>query len=644
MEHRVILCGLGRVGGRILDHLRASGHAVHVVSLDAMPEGWPEGVGYTAGDCRRPEVLAKAGIATATGVIIVTSDDMVNITTAFAVRQLTPTARIVVRMFNQNLLPRLGAVVKNAVALSVSSLTAPLLALTALTGDSLGAFQLDAGAQQVAAITVDAGSDLVGRRIGDLAAQYKLLVVAWTPAGEADRLWTSIPGDGCLGVGDSLIVCGAPATLAPLLSSGRGELLSGVRWAGWLRRQFRAVRRTFASIDFALKLAAGTLFAVIAASTAVFYFAEGKALPDAFYNTVSIIATGGELHGEDRATWVRVYLSGLKLSGAALVAAFTAIFTQYLIRAKLGGALEVRRIPDSGHVVVCGLGNVGFRCVTELVRLGTPVVAIDKVNDNPFAATVRRMGIPVIVGDCTVPVVLRQANAHTARATLAVTDHELANLEVALLVREMAPAERVVVRLNDPLFAAAVRESADIRHAVSVPALAAPAFAAALLGDRVQTLVTVAGRTLAVVDLIVQPHDPCLFEKSLIAAMIDYGFLPVAVGGAEPFTTAGLPRSKRLNAGDRLTVFAELPTLERLLRREAAPAGWRVEIDSYPVPTTEALIPIVRTNRGCTQEEAVKLVSVVPLMLADRLTRGEAEELLARLTRDKVTGRIEAMA
>ena len=82
----------------------------------------------------------------------------------------------------------------------------------------------------------------------------------------------------------------------------------------------------------------------------------------------------------------------LKIAGAALLAGFTAIFTNYLIRARLGGALEVRRIPDGGHVVVCGLGNVGFRCVEELVRMGEPVVAVDRVNDNPFAATVRRMG------------------------------------------------------------------------------------------------------------------------------------------------------------------------------------------------------------------------------------------------------------
>ena len=45
--------------------------------------------------------------------------------------------------------------------------------------------------------------------------------------------------------------------------------------------------------------------------------------------------------------------------GVALVVAFTAILTNYLIRVNLGGALDVRRIPESGHIIVCGLGNIG---------------------------------------------------------------------------------------------------------------------------------------------------------------------------------------------------------------------------------------------------------------------------------------------
>ena len=45
------------------------------------------------------------------------------------------------------------------------------------------------------------------------------------------------------------------------------------------------------------------------------------------------MATGGDLHDEDlESDWMRVYVSFLRIVGAALWAAFTAIVTNYLLR------------------------------------------------------------------------------------------------------------------------------------------------------------------------------------------------------------------------------------------------------------------------------------------------------------------------
>lgn len=640
MERPVVLCGLGRVGWRVLDFLRSTGVPVVAVDLHAAADD-PRlgGARLVKGDCRQAAVLEQAGVAGARGVVIVTSDDLVNVSTALLVRRLNPDGRVVVRMFNQNLIPRFGSAVRNTTALSVSALTAPLLALTALTGDSLGAFKLDTGPHQVAEVTAAEGSDLAGRTVSDLAARHKLLVLAHTPADGESRLLHDVAGDAPLSPGDRVVLCGRPDDLGPLLEAGQGDLLPGVLWAGWLRRQWRTVRRTVGAIDLPVKLGTSALFLTLFVSTLVFRYGLGTGWADGLYQTVTVVATGSELHGENQPGWVKVFLSVLKIAGAALLAGFTAIFTNYLLKARLGGALEARKIPDGGHLVVCGLGNVGYRCVEELVRMGKPVVAVDRVNDNPFAATVRRMGVPVIVGDATVAEVLRQARADAARAVIAATSSELANLEIALLVRQENPTQRVVVRLTDPDFAQAVREAANIRLAVSVPALAAPAFAAALYGDRVQTLVSVGGRTLAVVELTVQPNDPCLHETSLTAAMVDYRLLPVAVSGREPFAVQGIPRGYRLRDGDRLTAVIGLSDLERLLRRERAAAEWEVVIDTHPPLASGSLVPVVRTARGCTQAEAEELVKQPAFTLASGLTRGAAEELLALVSRERAKAR-----
>jgi Trk K+ transport system NAD-binding subunit len=571
VDRPVILCGFGRVGRRILDHLVAAGQPVAVVSLKPPPRPLPPGATFVRGDCCLPETLEAAGVGSARGVIVVTDDDLVNVNCALLVRRLNPDVRVVVRMFNQTLIPRLGAAVRNVTALSVSALTAPLIALTALTGDARGAFDLDGKPQLVAEVIVADGSPLAGRRLGEAAAAHRLLVLSRGRGRDEPDLWPALDPDARLAAGDAVVACGSPDDLAPLLAGDRDGPLGRVRWAGWVRRQFRTLGRTLGAIEWPVTAASVGLFVTLFASTLVFRFGVGEGWADSLYRTVSVVATGSDLQGQRLPEWAKVFVSVLKIAGAALVAGFTAIFTQYLLRAKLGGALEAGRIPDGGHVVVCGLGNVGFRCVEELHRLGQSVAAIELVADSPFAATVRRMGVPVIVGDATVSTVLDQARAGTARAVIAATESELSNLEIGLLVRERNPAQRVVVRLTEPAFAEAVRAAADIKLAVSVPALAAPAFAAALFGDRVQTLLTVGSRTLAVVELVVQPDDGTLADRPLAAAAAEYRFRPVGMGGRPPFACGEPPDGLRLQPGDRLTAVIAVPDLERLLRREPVP-------------------------------------------------------------------------
>ncbi|MBN9119382.1 MAG: NAD-binding protein [Planctomycetes bacterium] len=637
MERPVVLCGLGRVGWRVLASLRAAGLPAVVLDINTSPDD-PRLNGITAfkGDCRRTELLELAGVKQAQAVVIVTSDDLVNISTALLVRRLNPDARVVVRMFNQNLVARFTGAVKNTIALSVSALIAPMLALTAVTGDALGAFKLDDGPRQISELVVTEDSELVGRRVADLMREHGLIALVHSPAIGTSRLLRAIDTDAALAPGDRLVVCGTPQALRKLLGQLRGDLLPGVQWAGALRRWLRTARRTLLEVDLAVKIITPVLFVTLFASTLIFRYGIGTEWGDGLYQTVSIIATGGELHGENKPEWVKVFLSVLKLAGAALVAGFTAILTNYLIRARLGGALEVRRVPDGGHVVICGLGNIGYRLVLELTAMGERVVAIDKENDGPFLDIVRGKGVPTFVGDATVPEILRQARAETAKVVIASTSSELANLEIALLVREKNPNQRVIVRLSDPQFAEAVRESADIRHAISVPALAAPAFAAAIYGDRVQTLVTVAGHTLVVIDLVVDDAEDYLNGRSLRAFALDYSLLPVALAGHD----LGALRGYRLKVGDKLTVVAALADFERLLRFEKPPAAHRVEVDSYPATARDELLTLVQALRHVSREEAAALLNGEPFALAEGMTFGEARELLDQLEREKVTARV----
>jgi Trk K+ transport system NAD-binding subunit len=566
MEAHFILCGLGRVGGRVLEYLRAAG--VPVVVIDnrcAADDPRLGGACLISGDCRRAEVLESAGVAQARGVLILISDDLVGISSALMVRNLNPTVRIIVRMFNQNLTARLGPAVQNVLALSTSALVAPLFALLACTGKALGTFRLgDSRWFQVGELTVSAA--LAGKKISELLQRANVHAVAHVTA-TGKHFLDTVDVQATLKAGERLVICGELADMAALLAEGESELVPELHWAGWLQRHARVVWRTLTEVDLPVKICTAILFWVIIISVIVFHFGmKNDTLVDAFYRTISLMATGADMHGDqlEPGAWQKVFVSGLRLVGTALIAAFTAIFTNYLVRANLGGALEIRRIPESGHVIVCGLGNVGFRVAEELIRQGERVVAIERRRDNPFISTARRLGVAVIVADAGVPEVLRQAHAAQARALVVATDQELVNLEVALLARDVNPQQRVIVRLTDPHLAQTLRAAANVRLAMSIPELAAPAFVAAVFGERVRSLFQMEGAVIVVVDMVVQPNDP-LAGLKLPDLAKSFHLLPVCLLGAD---LVRKPLDTPLVPGDRPTVILTLSDWQLLINRE----------------------------------------------------------------------------
>jgi voltage-gated potassium channel len=132
----------------------------------------------------------------------------------------------------------------------------------------------------------------------------------------------------------------------------------------------------------------------------------------------------------------------------------------------------------SNHVILVGLGRVGWRSYRALRRLGVAVVVIDVDEKGEFLADVRRDGTPVLIGDARREALLETAGVARAHALIAATNDDLANLETALDARRHHPGIRVVMRMFDQNMADKVHQGFDIPAALSSAALAAPTFAA----------------------------------------------------------------------------------------------------------------------------------------------------------------------
>lgn len=130
-----------------------------------------------------------------------------------------------------------------------------------------------------------------------------------------------------------------------------------------------------------------------------------------------------------------------------------------------------------GHVVVCGLGHVGYRVVEELRRLGEEIVGLESNVEGTFVEVVRGWGIPVHIGDARRDELLVKCGVSRARAIVCATSDDLANLEIALDSKRMNPDVRVVMRMFDQRLAAKVGGALLLDESFSTSALSAPIIA-----------------------------------------------------------------------------------------------------------------------------------------------------------------------
>lgn len=130
-----------------------------------------------------------------------------------------------------------------------------------------------------------------------------------------------------------------------------------------------------------------------------------------------------------------------------------------------------------GHIVVCGLGHVGYRVVEELRRLGEDIVAVEQLEVGAYVDMVRAMDIPVHVGDARRDDLLAAVGMPRAKAVVCATGDDLANLEIALDAKRLNPSVRVVMRMFDQRLAGKVGGALELEESFSTSSLAAPLIA-----------------------------------------------------------------------------------------------------------------------------------------------------------------------
>jgi hypothetical protein len=111
------------------------------------------------------------------------------------------------------------------------------------------------------------------------------------------------------------------------------------------------------------------------------------------------------------------------------------------------------------HIILCGLGHVGYRILERLLHWHLDVVVIEKNTESSFLLRTQQMGVPVLLMDARQEESLEAAGLHHARTLVIATNDDLANVEIALDARRLNPHIRVVLRMFDENIANKLRDA-----------------------------------------------------------------------------------------------------------------------------------------------------------------------------------------
>jgi len=517
----LIVCGDGPLAYRITEELTSRyGERVTVILPSRRLNHGPQiSVLSRVRVLEYPELstpaFTDADVRSARAVAVVWQDDVGNLHAGLRAQELNPDLRLVLAIFNRRLGDHIRLLFPDCTVLSGTAMSAPSFVAAALGEPAPSHVRVQRRTLYVA-------------RAGDVPSGAVICGLADEPGGP--RMLP--PGSGP-GYPADLVLAVADGTPRNPLARRRNP---AVALAGMLRR---LVWHKFG-------LVFGILLAVAVAGFALLkiHYAVTEALYLTVMDMTGSAFTGSGVSGTEEAAQVL-----LTVDGMAVIPVITAI----VVGARLTGSVRRAPRPPGGHVIVVGLGNVGTAVTGQLHDLGFDVVCVDNRTDAPGIGMARNLGLPVVIGDAFREETLRAAHLETCLA-----------LETALTARALREDLRIVLRVADDDLAERLEKTTGNIISRSVPYLAAPAFATAMLEHQVLRTIAVGRHVLLIADIRIA--DQAGLAGSFISDTEQDGQVRVLALGAGGGPLDWSPhRGYLLSAGDRLIILATRRGLSRFL-------------------------------------------------------------------------------
>jgi voltage-gated potassium channel Kch len=661
---RFLVCGLDSLGQHCVLSLKEFG--VRTIAIDlVVPQTWevPNLVNsldeLIIGDCRQNSILEQAQVERCRAAILVTNSEQVNAETALAIRQLNPHTRLVVRSAKANLNELLSQQLGNFIAYEPTELPAQSFALAALGTDIVGFFNVDGYWLRVIQERVGNNHPWSSARfLHDLNTHtHRILAHARPPnlLPQAFHQWESTatvcPGDTLIYIESADQFSLHPAQ-ARDLSSRRTRSATGPAAMRLLYQRIQDRVTRFWKLSFqqqvrrVVMIYAFVVLTLLLASTLLYeYYYPGITHSSAFFaNAVLLLGGYGDVFGgnllqpgwrDPLPMWLRFFSLGLTLVGTALVGILYGFLTEMLLSRKFQLLKHRPPVPLQDHVVIVGLGRVGQRVAAFLQQFKQPLVGI---SFNPDFNQAILPDLPLIVGDLSVA--LSKANLADAKSVVVVTDDEILNLEVALMVQAKNPHTNLVIRTSGQRLSQHLMAALPTTRALGMDRVAAEVFAGVAFGENIINLFHFNHQTILVTEYQIETGDTL---NGLLLAEVSYGYGVVPIlHHRTPHDAKLMPTDDiRLAIGDRLVVLATIEGLQRVEVGTRHSQRWQVRVEK--AMTEEAIFEggniIVRIS-GCSLSVARELMHNLPGILNVPFYKHQGERLVHALGKVQVTAQI----
>jgi Trk K+ transport system NAD-binding subunit len=199
-----------------------------------------------------------------------------------------------------------------------------------------------------------------------------------------------------------------------------------------------------------------------------------------------------------RSGWLQLFGIATMVAVGALVGVLFSHLAAFATAERLDVRAGRRAARSADHVVIAGLGTVGYRVERLLHGLGIPTVVLERDESSRFSSAVGAHA-PVLAGDASLPENLERAGIRRAACLVAATHDDLVNLSACLHARRLNPGIRTVARIFDDTIVEHAGGGLGVDAVVSASRAAAAAFLGAATDERAVRRFSVDGLDLAAV-------------------------------------------------------------------------------------------------------------------------------------------------